>query len=99
MLEETKVEKIDDRKDRKNPIIRNYNQAVFRIPEDNGLQSDDTLHKYTEEDVNNAIKAKKNSKDRNGGKKYIPRKDDKYKIPMYDENFIKCLYRILNYAK
>ncbi len=99
VLEETKVEKIDDRKDRKNPIIRNYNQAVFRIPEDNGLQSDDTLHKYTEEDVNNAIKAKKNSKDRNGGKKYIPRKDDKYKIPMYDENFIKCLYRILNYAK
>ena len=96
VLEETKVEKIDVRKGKGNPIIRNYNQVMIRISEDNGLQSDDTIHKYTEEDIDNA---EKNSKNKNGKNKYIPKKGDKYKIPMYDERFIKRLYRILNYAK
>lgn len=96
VLEETKVEKTDVRKGKGNPIIRNYNQIMIRIPEDNGLQSDDTIHKYTEEDIDNA---EKNSKNKNGKNKYIPKKGDKYKIPMYDERFIKRLYGILNYAK
>lgn len=96
VLDEVEVEKEDDRTKENNPIIRKYNQAVIQIPEENGLQSDVTLHKYTEEDIEDERK-KKSSKDGKRGRMH--NEGEKYHIPMYDERFIRRLYLILNYKK
>lgn len=98
VLAEVEVEKKDGRKDKKNPIIRKYSQTEIRIPTENGLQSDDTLHKYTKEDVDNEYKKKMNNSKGEKGK-IPPKEGGKYSIPMYDEKFIQRLYCILNYAK
>lgn len=97
VLSEIEVEKKDKRKNENNPIIRKYNQAVIRIPKEDGLQSDDTVHKYTKEDIDEQYKKKMNSK--NGKNVHVYNEGEKYHIPMYDEQFIRRLYLILNYKK